>query len=112
MARRLIDPVWKVVVEKGDDRAKFNTLNALVHADPAGVLEKLESAKFLNKVWEIRIQAAVAEALAGTDPEEAGSIAESIADPARRAGVFPERLDPARRLVRPRGGRRAVRAES
>ncbi len=85
MARRLVEPVWKVVVEKGADRTKYETLKALANADPAGVLEKLESAKFLNKIWEFRIQTAVAEALADTDPEEAGSVAESIADPAQRA---------------------------
>ncbi len=51
MARRLVEPVWKVVVEKGNDRTKFETLQALVNADPAGVLEKLESAKFLSKVF-------------------------------------------------------------
>ena len=46
MARRLIEPLWKVVVEKGDDATKFRTLEALVAADPAGTLEKIESAKF------------------------------------------------------------------
>ena len=60
----------------------------LVKADPAGVLEKLESAKFLNKIWEFRVQTLVAVALAGTDPEEASSMAESIADPAQRAGAL------------------------
>ena len=89
MVRRLIEPVWKVVVEKGNDRTKFETLQALVDADPAGVLEKLESAKFSNKVWEFRIRTAVAEALAGRPTrKKPTSIAESIADPAvARRGV-------------------------
>ncbi len=56
MVRRLAEPVWKAVVEKGDDRTKFETLHALVDADPAGVLENLESAKFASNVWESRIR--------------------------------------------------------
>ncbi len=84
MVRRLIEPVWKVVVEKGQDRTKYQVLQALVYGDPAGVLERLESARFSSKVWEFRTLAAVAERLAPTDPEEATSIAESIADPAAR----------------------------
>ena len=50
MARRLVEPVWKVVVEKGDERTKYEALLSLANADPKGVLEKLESAKFLSKV--------------------------------------------------------------
>ncbi len=88
MARRLMEPVWKVVVETGDDRAKWFTLEALVNADPAGTLEKLESARFAHKIWEYRIRAAVAEAIAASDPEEASAVAESIADPARCAGAL------------------------
>ena len=60
MARRLAEPVWKVVLEKGDDRTKSDALLALVNVDPRGVLEKLESARFVNKSLEFRIQAAVA----------------------------------------------------
>ena len=86
MVRRLVEPVWKVVVEKGNDRTKYETLKALVNADPAGVLDELESAKFSSNVWESRIRTEVAAVLADTDPEEAASIAEAIADPARRAG--------------------------
>jgi hypothetical protein len=88
MARRLVEPLWKVVVEKGDDRTKYETLRALVDADPAGVLDKLESARFASKVWEFRIQNLIAVALVDTDPEEAGSIAESIADPRHRAAAL------------------------
>ena len=68
-------------------------MKALVNADPAGSWTKLESAKFLNKVWEVRIQTAVAAVLADTDPEEAASIAESIADPAQRARALIEVVD-------------------
>ena len=86
MARRLIEPLWKVVVEKGDDATKYRTLEALVNADPAGTLEKLESAKFAEKVWESRLRTAAAGAMAAGDPEEAAAVAESIADPGRAPG--------------------------
>jgi hypothetical protein len=102
MTRRLVEPMWKGVVEKGDDRAKFTTLDALAKVDPAGVLEKLESAKFLNRIWEFRIQTAVAEALVATDPEEATSVAESIADPAERARAFIGVVDALPAWQRPR----------
>lgn len=88
LARRLAEPCWKVVVEKGDDRAKFETLQALAQADPAGVLEKLESAKFGQGVFRARLQQEVVVALADRDPEEAAAVAESIADPADRAGAL------------------------
>jgi hypothetical protein len=88
MVRRLAEPVWKVVGVTGDDRAKYETLQVLVDADPAGVLENLESAKFASNVWESRIRNRIAVALAGTDLEEATSIAESISEPALRAGAL------------------------
>ncbi len=85
MVRRLVEPVWKVVVEKGNDRTKFETLRALVDADPASVMDVLESAKFLNNVWEARIRTAVVPVIADTDPEEAASIAEAVVDTDWRA---------------------------
>jgi Carboxypeptidase regulatory-like domain len=102
MARRLVEPVWKVVLEKGDDRTKSAALLALVNADPRGVLEKLESAKFVNKGLEFRIQAAVAAALAETDVEEASAVAESIADPAERAGSLMAVVDALPAAQRPK----------
>ena len=65
-----------------------SALGALVNADPGGTLEKIESAKFANKIWDFRIRAAVAEAMATGDPEEASAVAESIADPALAAGAM------------------------
>ena len=93
VVRRLIEPVWKVVVEKGNDRTKYETLRAVVDADPTWVLNELESAKFLSNVWEARIQTAVAAVLADTDPEEAASIAEAVVDPAGRARALIEVVD-------------------
>ncbi len=102
LVRRLVEPVWKVVVENGNDRTKYQVLLALVNADPTGTLEKLESAKFSSKVFEARLQAAVAGSIAELDPEEATSIAESIADPAARAGALIDVIDALPVTQRPR----------
>ena len=88
MARRLLEPLWRVVVEKGDDRAKLQTLEALANADPAGVLEKLESAKFAGWSSSSRLKAVAAAAMAAGDPEGAATIAESIPDPGTRAAAL------------------------
>ncbi len=88
LARRLVEPCWKVVVEKGDDRTKYETLQALAQADPAGVLEKLESARFQQDGWKYLLQKEVAVAIAERDPEEAATVADSIADPADRAAAL------------------------
>jgi hypothetical protein len=93
MARRLLEPLWKVVVEKGDDAAKSRVLEALVNVDPAEVLDRLESAKFVQKGRVSQIQVAIVAALAGTDPEEAAAVAESITDPVRRVAAFIEVID-------------------
>ncbi|MGP0062323.1 MAG: carboxypeptidase regulatory-like domain-containing protein [Isosphaeraceae bacterium] len=93
MARRLVEPLWKVAVEKGDDAAKSRVLEALVNADPAEVLDRLESAKFVQKERAFQIQSKIVAALAGTDPEEAAAVAESIADPAWRTTALIELID-------------------
>jgi Carboxypeptidase regulatory-like domain len=93
MARRLIEPLWPVVVAKRDDRIKFRTLEALANADPAATLEKLESARFTDNVWAFRLQAEIAAAMAAGDPEEAATVAESIADPGWRATALIDVVD-------------------
>jgi hypothetical protein len=93
MARRLIEPLWKVVVKQGDDPATLRTLEALAGADPAGTLEKIESARFVVKWREGRIQAEVAAAMAAGDPEEAAAVAEAIADPGFRAEALIDVVD-------------------
>ncbi|MGP0065699.1 MAG: carboxypeptidase regulatory-like domain-containing protein [Isosphaeraceae bacterium] len=102
LVRRLIEPLWKVVVEKGDDRTRYDTLRPLAMVDPASVLDKLESARFASKVWEGRLQTTIAESIAETDPEEAASVAESIADPAVRAGALIGVIDALPSTQRPR----------
>jgi hypothetical protein len=102
MARRLIEPLWRAVVEKGDDGVKYRTLEALANADPAGTLEKLESAKFADKAWASRLQVEVAAAMAASDPEEAATVAEAIADPGPRAGALIGVVDALPPAQRPR----------
>ena len=102
MVRPLVEPVWKVVVEKGNDRTKYETLRAVVDADPAWVLDALESAKFLDNSWEARIRTALVPVIAETDPEEAISIAEAFANPAGRAGALIEVVDALPATQRPR----------
>jgi hypothetical protein len=44
-------------------------------------------------VWEFRLRAAIAEAMAASEPEEASAVAESIVDPAVRAGAMIRLVD-------------------
>jgi hypothetical protein len=88
MARRLLEPCWKAVAEKGDDDARYRVLLALVPADPSGALQKLETVKFNDERIRFMVLRQVVLALAEFDQEEAAAVAESIADPATRAWAF------------------------
>ncbi len=102
MVRRLVEPVWKVVVEKGNDRTKFETLRALVNADPTGVLDEAGIGEVLEQGVGGPDPDRGRPVLADTDPEEATSIAEAIADPAGRAGALIEVVDALPATQRPR----------
>ncbi len=52
LALRLLEPCWKVL-EGADDPKKGRFLEALVPADPAGVLDKLATLKFTSESWRI-----------------------------------------------------------
>jgi hypothetical protein len=93
LARRLVEPVWKAVATKGNDRAKADVLGALANADPVGTLEKLESEPFASKLWEFRIRTAVAVAMVESDPDEAAGVAGSVTDPGMRAAAWIELAD-------------------
>ena len=99
LAARLLAPYVDQVMAKGTDQQKVQTLRTLAPIDPARTLELLE-AKGAGKpqVAIDMLRDIVATALAGTSPDEAVSVAESIQDPAER-GVVPDRADrPAPRL--------------
>ena len=84
LARALLEPCWKAVAAS-DDSTKCQFLEDLVPADPAGVIEKLETLKFASDGWRCALLREVVLALAERDQEEAESFAESIADPATRS---------------------------
>ena len=88
LARRLIEPCWNAVVDKGDDVAKYRVLEAMTRCDTAGVLERLERAKFKNDAWRFRLLREVVPALAERDFEDAAAVAESIANPAMRSSAL------------------------
>ena len=88
----LLEPCWKVVALSDDD-TKFRYLNALLPADPGGVLEKLSSLKFNSELWRLRLLREAVLVLAERDKDEAASLAESIPDPATRAGALTDLAD-------------------
>jgi hypothetical protein len=102
MARRLIEPVWKVVVDLGDATTRYRTLEAMASADPAGVLDRLQSAKFVQPEAESRLRRLAAVALAPIDPEEAAAVAEAIPDPDPRATALMAVIDALPNSQRPR----------
>jgi Carboxypeptidase regulatory-like domain len=87
LARRLLEPCWKVLAG-ADDPVKGRFLEALVPADPAGVLDKLTRLKFTDEAWRFLLLGEIVEALAETDQEEAASVAESIPDPATKSAAL------------------------
>jgi Carboxypeptidase regulatory-like domain len=93
LAREIIEPYLKFVLEKGDDSAKYWALRAIIPADPPGVLERLDSIKFERAASREQIRALVVLALAQTDGDEAASVAESIPDAGARAGVLVDLAD-------------------
>jgi hypothetical protein len=85
MARRIMERWWKAAVEKGDENAKFWTVQFLIPADPVGALQKIGAVKFSTEQSRARLQSLAARALARTDFDEGETVAESIADPGIRA---------------------------
>ena len=92
LARRLLEPCLKVLAE-ADDPMKGRFLEALVPADPAGVLEKLTRLKFTNEDWRFLLLGEIVEVLAETDQEEAASVAELIPDPATKSAALVQLSD-------------------
>jgi Carboxypeptidase regulatory-like domain len=92
LARQLLEPCWKVL-EGADDPKKGRFLEALVPADPAGVLDKLATLKFTSESWRFFLLQEIVLALAERDQEEAASVAESIPDPATRSLALAELSD-------------------
>jgi hypothetical protein len=93
LARRLIGPYLKAATAKGDDAAKFRVLDIERWLNPAGLLEQVQSTRFDLSSSADFLRGRAALALAAQDPEEAAAIAETIADPGRRAGTLVDLVD-------------------
>jgi hypothetical protein len=88
LARRLLDPWWQAAHEKGDDNTRYWVLRFMAPVDPAGVLDELEATRFPIEKNRSTIQSLVARALGRIDPDEAATVAESIADAGTCAGTL------------------------
>ena len=93
LARRLIGPYQKTATAKGDDAAKFRVLDIERWLNPAGLLEQVQNTRFDLGSSADFLRGRAALALAAADPEEAAAIAETIADPGRRAGALIDLVD-------------------
>ncbi len=93
LARRLIAPYRKAATAKGDDAAKFRVLDIERWLNPAGLLEQVQKTRFDLGSSADFLRGRAALALAAQDPEEAAAIAETIADPGRRAGTLVDLVD-------------------
>ena len=93
LARKLLEPCLAFALAHGNDSQKYWALHTLVKIDPAAVLDRLDSIAFQYPGTRDTVQNRVVIALAATDPEEASAVAESIAEPASRAGVLVDLAD-------------------
>ncbi len=102
LARRLIAPYLKTATAKGDDAAKFRVLDIERWLNPAGLLEQVQNTRFDLGSSADFLRGRAALALASQDPEEAEAIAETIADPGRRAGALIDLVDALPATEKPR----------
>ncbi len=84
LARRLLEPRWKVVDAK-NDAAKYPDLQRLVMVDPMGVLQRLDGIEFAGPRMKGAITAQAAWVLARSDPAEAETLAAAIDEPGGQA---------------------------
>ena len=93
LARRVIEPYLREAIAKGDDAAKFRVLDVERWLNPAGLLEQLQKTRFTLGSSADFLRGEAALALLAEDPDEAAAIAETIADPDRRAGTLIDLVD-------------------
>ena len=93
MARRIMERWWQAALEKGDELAKYYVVEFLMPADSVGALQKIAAIKFPTEQSRARLQSLAARAVARTDFDEGETVAESIADPAIRAGTLTRLAD-------------------
>jgi hypothetical protein len=93
LARRLLEPILKEARAKGDDAAKLWLLRVERWLDPADLLEQVEKTSFARSTTADYLKGEAALALVASDPEEAVAVAESIVDPAYKAGTLVDLVD-------------------
>ena len=93
LARRVLDPVLREAVTKGDDASKLWLLRVFRWLDPPAVLEQIEKIKFDRTGTSDFLKGEAAIGIVDVDPTEAVSVAETIADPALRAGTLVDICD-------------------
>jgi hypothetical protein len=93
LARRMLDPILKETTDRGDDAAKLWLLRVLRWLDPPAILEQVEKIKFERGTTADYLKGEAALGIVGIDVEEAISVAETIADPAYRAGTLVDLAD-------------------
>jgi hypothetical protein len=85
LARRVLEPYLQAVLEKGDDRSRWDGLRVLSQVDPARALELLEKQHFQDPSADASLRNRIAAELLATDPVEAESIVAAIASQGDRA---------------------------
>ncbi len=90
LARRLLEPSLQATLAKGDDRAKSDCLSIASRLDPARVLELLETHPMQNPGLDLAIRKMAATEILATDPLEAESIVNAIANAKNREWAFVE----------------------
>jgi hypothetical protein len=93
LARRVLGPYLKRAIAEGDDPAKLWSLRILRWIDPAGLLDQVQKTRFERGATADFLRGEAALGLVTTDPEEAATIAETIADPSSRAGTLVDLAD-------------------
>lgn len=93
LARRVIGPYTRRALAEGDDAAKYRCLALLRWLDPVALLEQVEKTRFERATTADLLRGEAALGLAASDPEEAAAVAETIADPADRAGTLVDLAD-------------------
>jgi hypothetical protein len=93
LARRVLDPLLKEVLAKGEDGAKLWLLSVVRWIDTPGLLEHIEKTSFARTYASDFLRGEAALGLAAADPDEAVAVAETIIDPASKAGTLVDLVD-------------------
>ncbi|MGP0066548.1 MAG: carboxypeptidase-like regulatory domain-containing protein [Isosphaeraceae bacterium] len=88
LARRVLDPYLKTVLEKGDESTRMQCLRTLSAIDPTEVLELLEKGTIQNVGWADSLRITVAKDRFAGDPPGAESTVEAISGPVDRAIAY------------------------